>query len=150
MLVEPSEEAWSDRDIAGTGRALFERVPEGKRPEWAVGLVMHAGSRVQLPDLDLLATVGLDSARWREAEEIFGRLRERTLRNEAEGRGGSLEQLVLSLAEAGAKVIANAGGGLFDANAGWGLAPRLKAVSNEVKDEAFDAECWALLVRRMV
>ena len=150
MTPEPSREAWSDRDIAGTGRALYERVPADERPEWVVGIVLLTGSKATIPEIELLAAVGLDSARWAEAEDVFRLLRERTLQNERAGKRGSLEQLVLDVAEAGAKVIANAGGALFDENAGWGLAPRLKSVSNAVQDDAYDTECWSILIRRPV
>ena len=148
MHSEPDQESWSADDAADFGRVIFERVPPPERPDWAAAIVLHSEQHAPRAELNRLVELGLDPKRWLEAEPLFHELRQRTLENERAGKRKSVDQLVLDIAETAAKVIANAGGAKFDHHAGWRLAPRLKALSEAVADNAFERECWNLLVRR--
>ena len=147
MRTDISRDQWSEDDVGNVGRLVFERIPECERADWAASIALFAGQYAPRQEIDRLVELSLSSYRWHEAKDIFDQMRRLTLENERKGGSRSLDQLVLDIAETAAKVIANAGGAKFDHHAGWRMAPRLRALSNQVADRQFENEAWQLLLR---
>jgi hypothetical protein len=141
---------WTADDAAEFGRRVYESVPEVERARWAADLLDLCAIVVEpVPAVDAVVAIGQKptKADWFAAHQAFQAVRAVTLAvGSATGAKARL-RLLLDIAETAAKVIYNASGGSapFDFHAGWRMAPRLRALVDEVRDHELETRIWRRL-----
>jgi hypothetical protein len=141
---------WTADDAAGFGREVFEATPAEERARWAADLLDLCS--VVCPPVavvERVVAIGRKPHRWDwyDAGEAFRAIRTSTVDQERWWRPDRRTSALLYVAENAAKVIANAGGAAFDADAGWWMAPLVRTLVLVAEDAALEERVWARLVR---
>lgn len=140
--------AWASGLDLDAGRILYEALATAQRPRWAAGVLRTACSRVASPTpVSHVLEIADEPSRWRDGHKAFSAVRALTLDSERTRKGRDAIGALLHLAENAAKVVYNASGAPapFDHDAGWWIAPCLRAVVRAVDDGAFAKDAEAAL-----
>jgi len=143
--------AWAVGKDLDAGRLLYESLSNEQRPAWAANILRAVVARVDAPaSVAQILDVAEDSRRWSEGHDVFGAVRVLTLQQERAGRPDERLAALLDLAEKAAKVVYNASGrpAPFDHNAGWRVAPSLRAAIRAVGDEELTTAAETALFAR--
>ena len=140
---------WNGRQPLDVGKSAFERVPAAARPRWAARALelVYLKSGLRLVEIERAITVATNPEDWGNAKDVFGTLRQSTLRLEAalwKSRKQRLSLCLHYLAENAAKVTYNSAGPRdgFDEDSGWWIAVCFGGCLDELNDPAFARSAW--------
>lgn len=147
--VAISYEDWMADDDVAIGRALMESLSPSMEVERARAVLEICRTHwPQVPEVDRVATIATEPARWVEAHEAFDAVRQLTLR-EKRAPTSELYEALLFVAEIAAKTTYNASGAPapFDHNAPWWLPRNARHFVVALGDEGVGREIWHALTR---
>ena len=142
-----TREAWN-ADPLGTGVAVYSRVPNDHRPEWAASILHACCGRVSTnpKPIEHVMHLAPDSANWKLAHDAFSGVRQLTLAAERRPIENT-DHYLLYVAENAAKVIYNASGSSapFDQDSGAWLVRCAKEFADCVNDPTFTTSLWSIV-----
>jgi len=145
---------WNSDVASRFGQVVYDAVPQGARALWVADVLEVAvnASRIEAPQIRRVIEVGRDPARWTEGHEAFDQVRTLALANRKSTAPDALLGVAFDLAETAAKVIFNASGAPapFDKNAGWLIAPRLRALVEMIADDVVAKKAFEVLTHHGV
>lgn len=154
MDIDSIRALWEAGETERAARAIYDALPDGRRPGWAADVLELACSRLPAAPEPVQAVLEIGRARrLRAAHAAFSAVRGLTLAADREGRGG-VYAAVLGIAEDAAKVMYNASGvrepvargvpAPFDEECGYWLACGLAYLARMAGSPEFAQAAWAV------
>lgn len=142
-----SRDAWN-ADPLSAGVAIYSSVPNDRRPEWAVNILVACCQRVGRVPKPVQNVIQLlsEPKKWKRAHDAYSSVRRLTLAAERKPIE-KLDHYLLYVAENTAKVIYNASGSSapFDEDSGAWLVRCAKEFADCESDPPFTLSLWSLI-----
>ena len=142
-----SFDEWLNGDAVAVGRTIMDVLPADAQVARAVAVLDLCRAQYRpVPEVERVAAIGRDVARWCEGHGAFDHVRVLSLKEE---RSPTLRlyACLLFVAEISAKIIYNASqeSAPFDDDSPWWLASNARDFVSEVGNPKFDRMVWAAL-----
>ncbi|MEO8377195.1 MAG: hypothetical protein ABI579_05950 [Candidatus Sumerlaeota bacterium] len=156
MNVEIEEvvmQNWNQGRSLDAGRVLFENVPRGLRPFWAVRILDLIYTRMRLniisPETEKVIACAQNHPEWTRAKEVFRPVRRKVLELEKSGKSG-FELSLLMLSELTAKITYNETEPFdeFDEDTGWYFLKDAIMLTDMIEDRQLSLIIWDALFGR--
>jgi hypothetical protein len=146
-MTRISFEDWLNGDAVAVGRAIMGALPPEAQVARAMAVLDLCRARCRaIPEIQRVAAIGRDAAKWHEGHDAFDDVRTLTLKEERSPTDPMIECL-LFVAEISAQIIYNASGepAPFGDDSPWWLASNARDFASEIATPEFDRSLWHAL-----